>query len=310
PDELCSEYFLTSAQIEVTAHCNWGCTFCPVSTDRKPKATMPMPLFEEIIEKISPYKTIRCVTFHFFNEPTLDPFFEDRIAVLQSYGIPLWLFTNATRLNEKRIEMLKRPGVLGRLVVNLPALKEEEFRELTQSKMYAATINNLDLAIAAGLPIEIAVTGTGDEVTRRISELRERYESPTVKIKATLTADRAGTLAGRYNEAVWVDGRLTGCAWPVNHAYFSVTGDMFICCNDYYQREKFGNIRSGSVHEIMTSPEAILLRRRVFGVADAPGDYVCRSCHDQLMDFPRRQFRPLASFPVLQSCGTAGGCHE
>jgi len=310
PEELCTEYFLTSAQIEVTAHCNWGCTFCPVSTDRKPKATMPMPLFEEIIEKISPYKTIRCVTFHFFNEPTLDPFFEDRVAVLQLYGIPLWLFTNATRLNEKRIEMLKRPGVLGRLVVNLPALKEEEFRELTQSKMYAATINNLDLAIAAGLPIEIAVTGSSEEVTRRIGELRERYESPSVKVKATLTADRAGALSGRYNEAVWVDGRLTGCAWPVNHAYFSVTGDMFICCNDYYQREKFGNIQSGSVHEIMTSPAAVLLRRRVFGIADAPADYVCRSCHDQLMDFPRRQFRPLASFPVIKSCGKTGGCHE
>jgi hypothetical protein len=34
---------------------------------------MSMPLFEEIIEKISLYDTIRCVTFHFFNEPTLDP---------------------------------------------------------------------------------------------------------------------------------------------------------------------------------------------------------------------------------------------
>ena len=310
PEELCTEYFLTSAQIEVTAHCNWGCTFCPVSTDRKPKATMSMPLFEEIIEKISPYKTIRCVTFHFFNEPTLDPFFDERVAVLQAYGLPLWLFTNATRLSATRIEMLKRPGVLGRLVVNLPALHEEDFRALTQSKStYNTTIHNLDLAIEAGLPVEIAVTGAGRDLTHRLSELREKYGPRGVKVKATLTTDRAGALSGEYNQAIWVEGRLSGCAWPVNHAYFSVTGDMFICCNDYYQREKFGNIRSGSVHEIMTSREAILLRQRVFGVADAPADYVCRSCHDQLMDFPRRQFRPLATFPVRKPCGT-GRCHE
>ena len=309
PDELCKEYFLTSAQIEVTAHCNWGCAFCPVSTDRKPKATMPMPLFEEIVEKISVYDTIRCVTFHFFNEPTLDPFFEERVAVLEAHGIPLWLFTNATRLTEKRIEMLKRPGVLGRLVVNLPTLHEEEFRTLTHSKTYPAVIQNLDLALAAGLPVEIAVTGAGEELNRRLNELRERYEPRGAKVKATCTADRAGALSGTYYEGVWVDGRLNGCAWPVNHAYFSVAGDMFICCNDYYQREKFGNIRSGSVHEIMTSPAAILLRQRVFGVVEAPADYVCRSCHDQLTDFSRRQFKPLATFPVLNSCGMRGGCH-
>jgi hypothetical protein len=143
-----------------------------------------------------------------------------------------------------------------------------------------------------------------------VNELREKYESRGVSVKATLTADRAGALSGEYHQALRIEGGLTGCAWPVNHAYFSVTGDMFICCNDYYQREKFGNIRSGTVHEVMTSPAAVLLRRRVFGVADAPADYVCRSCHDQLTDFPRRQFRPLASFPVLKSCGMAGGCHE
>jgi MoaA/NifB/PqqE/SkfB family radical SAM enzyme len=311
PEELCREYFLTSAQIEVTAHCNWGCSFCPVSTDRKPKATMPMPLFEEIIEKISPYNTIRCVTFHFFNEPTLDPFFEERVAVLQSYRLPLWLFTNATRLTDRKIEMLKRSGVLGRLVVNLPALQEEDFRALTQSKTtYAVTIHNVDAAIAAGLPVEIWVSGIGEELTHRLSELREIYEPRGVSVKATTTSDRAGALSGQYNQAIRIEGPLTGCAWPVNHAYFSVTGEMFICCNDYYQREKFGNIRSGSVHEIMTSPAAILLRQRVFGVANASADYVCRSCHDQLIDFPRRQFRPLASFPVRKCCRMPEAVHE
>lgn len=302
PEELCTEYFLTSAQIEVTAHCNWGCSFCPVATDRKPKATMPMPLFEEIIEKISPCDTIRCVTFHFYNEPTLDPFFEERIAVLQAHRLPLWLFTNASRLTENKIGMLKRSGVLGRLVVNLPALHEEDFLALTQSKTLAMTLRNLDVAIASGLPVEIAVSGTGEELTHRVSELRERYESRSVSVKPTLTSDRAGALTGGYDQAVRIEGPLRGCAWPVNHAYFSVAGDMFICCNDYYQREKFGNIREGSVNEIMTSPAAVLLRRRVFGVSDAPADYLCRRCHDQLIEFPRRQFRPLASFPVRDCC--------
>lgn len=310
PDDLCTDYLLTTAQIEVTAHCNWGCSFCPVSRDRKPAATMPMPLFEEIIEKISPYDTIRCVTFHFYNEPTLDRFFDERVSVLQEHRLPLWLYTNASHLTENKIETLKRSGVLYRLVVNFPALQEGDFRALTQSKTHGRTLRNLDAAIESGLPVEIAVSGAGEELCHRVSELRERYKTRGVPVKPTVTSDRAGTLTGRYNQAIRIEGLLRGCAWPVNHAYFSVDGEMFICCNDYYQRETFGNIRSGTVHEIMTSPPAVLLRRRVFGVADAPADYLCRSCHDQLVDFPRRQFRPLASFPVRGCCTRRGAAHD
>jgi hypothetical protein len=309
PEELCTDYLLTTAQIEVTAHCNWGCSFCPVPDDRKPPATMPMSLFEEIIEKISPHDTIRYVTFHFYNEPTLDRFFDERVAVLQVHRLLLRLFTNASHLNEKKIETLKRSGVLYQLVVNLPALREEDFRAWTKSKTYARTLRNLDAAIESGLPVEIVVNGAGEDLNHRVGELREYYAARGVPVRPTLISDRAGTLAGPYNQAIRIEGPLRGCAWPVNHAHFSVTGDMFICCNDYYQRETFGNIAAGSVHEIMTSPAAVLVRRRVFGVSDAPADYLCRSCHDQLIDFPRRQFRPLASFPVRERCRRQSTLH-
>jgi hypothetical protein len=95
---------------------------------------------------------------------------------------------------------------------------------------------------------------------------------------------------------VHVTGRLTGCGWPVSHANFSVTGDMFLCCNDYYQREVFANIRDGSIHELMTSPAAVRLRQKGFGVTGAPADFVCRRCHNQKLDFPNREFRPIATF--------------
>ncbi len=137
PEELCREYLLTTAQIEVTAHCNWGCRFCPVSIDRKPAATMSIPLFEEIIRKISVYDTIRYVTFHFYNEPTLDRLFEKRLSILQEHGLVLRLFTNASHLTSDKINSLSRSGVLDRLVVNLPSVNEEEFQALTQSKTHA-----------------------------------------------------------------------------------------------------------------------------------------------------------------------------
>jgi hypothetical protein len=307
PTDLCTEYLLTTAQIEVTAHCNWGCEFCPVSLDRKPSATMPMPLFEEIIDKIAVYNTIRFVTFHFYNEPTLDRFFAERIAVLREHGLKLRLLSNASNLTEEKIALLQQGDTLLQLVVNVPSLDESSFRDLTGSRKLGRTLANVEAALDAGLPVAVVVNGVGDDVQRRLGEVRARFEPRGVAVSSTLLSDRAGTLSVDYHQDVHVEGRLRGCSWPVNHAHFSVSGDMFICCNDYYQREKFGNIRSGSVHELMTSKEAVLLRRRVFGVAEAPDDYICRTCHDQLPDFSRRQFLPLASFP-LNGCHRGGSC--
>jgi MoaA/NifB/PqqE/SkfB family radical SAM enzyme len=300
PSDLCREYFLTTAQIEVTAHCNWGCSFCPVSVQPKPPATMSMELFEEIIDKISVHDTLRYVTFHFFNEPTLDRLFVDRVRVLSRFGLQLRLYTNASNLTLDKIELLEKTGVLFSLVVNLPALQKVDFEELTQSTTHAKSLRNIDSAIKHGLPVTIVVNGSGDDLRHRVNELRQHYEQLNVKVNPALISDRAGVLHSSYNQAVRINGPLRGCAWPVNHAHFSVRGDMFICCNDYYQREIFGNIKSGTVHEIMTSAEAVLLRRRVFGVEDAPADFVCRTCFDQLADFPLRQFRPLSAFPTRE----------
>ena len=305
PADLCKEYWFRTAQIEVTAHCNWGCRFCPVSTDPKKHATMPMSLFSEIIEKLAPFETIKFVTFHFFNEPTLDRYFEQRIQVLAEYGMKLALFTNASGLTPKKIQALRASGVLYHLIVNLPTLEGKEFRELTGASTYESSVRNIAQAIDVGFLTKIVVNGVGDDLDRNLEMLRQRYEPLGVEVQPTMTCDRVGIVGGEYYQGVHVSEKLNGCSWPLNHAYFSVNGDMFICCNDYHQREVFGNIRDGSIDDIMMSPAALRVRRRVFGVEDAPGDYICRSCHNQRLDFVGREFRPLATFP-LQNAGYCG----
>lgn len=299
PDEICAEYRLLTAQIEITAHCNWRCRYCPVSTDPKPHATMPMDLYAEILDKLQPHAaTIKFVTFHFFNEPTLDRFFDQRVRLLAEHGLKLSLSTNASALTPAKTDLLAQSGVLHHLVVNLPSLDREEFQRLSGATTYRASLLGLNAAIEAGFPTTIAVNGTGEDLDRNLDALREHYKPRGVTVHPTQTCDRAGALTNEYRQDVHVTGRLGGCSWPLNHAYFSVTGDLFACCNDFHQREVFGHIRDGSLHEIMTSPAAIRLRRRVFGAEDAPDDFLCRTCHDQRPDFPERQFRPLAAFPT------------
>ncbi len=306
PDDLCRGYVLRTGQIETTAHCNWGCEFCPVSVEPKPHATMPMDLFTEIIQKLQPHREVRYVTFHFFNEPTLDRHFAKRIEVLRQFGTKLSLATNASALTEDKVRLLASSGIMHRLVVNIPTDDEDDFGRMTGSRTYVQSLRNLEYAIAAeGFPITLSVNGVGEMAARNVDRLRRRYESRGVEVAPTQTCDRAGELKNDYAQEVWIDGPLRGCSWPLNHAYFSVTGKMFICCNDYHQREVFGDIRDGTLHEVMGSPAAVALRRRVFGVDRAPEDYLCRTCHDQRRDFPHRQFRPVRSFPIYPIGATA-----
>jgi radical SAM family protein/iron-sulfur cluster protein len=300
PAELCTDYYLRTGQIEVTAHCNWGCRFCPVATDPKPRKTMPLDLFAEIITKLKAYPTVKYVGFHFYNEPTLDKFFAQRIAILRAHAMKLVLFTNGSALTETKLRLLKDSGILYQLTVNLPTLGESEFRSLTGSSTHAATLRNLETAARLEcFPLKLCVNGIGPDLERNLEQLRARFEPMGIEVFTPQMADRAGVLDNEYFEDIHVTGRLRGCNWPVNHAYFTVDGDLFLCANDYYQREVFGHVRDGSLHDVMTSPAAVRLRRQIFGVEEAPGDFICRTCHDQKLDYVHRPFRPLATFPLI-----------
>ncbi len=299
PENLCKEYYCRSLQIEVVSHCNFACRFCPVSIDPKPRAVMSMGVFSEIIEKASVHKNISFVTFHFFNEPTLDPFFKERLQVLKKYNMKLALFTNSSALIPEKVDILKESGVVYTITINFPSLDKDEFNTLTQSKAYNQCIKNIEYLSKQKLPVKVAVNGKGKDLYRKLKKIKEKYVPLGFDVFCTNTCDRAGALDDTpYGQKIYIDSRLSGCSWPLNHPYFAVNGDLFLCCNDYYQTERFGNIKDGSLHEVMTSDKAVDIRRKVFGVVGVPKDFICRRCHDQTADFKERQFRPLASFPL------------
>lgn len=297
PSDLCREYFLRTGQIEITAHCNWSCRFCPVSTSPKAAKTMSLTIFEKIVEQLAAIKTVRFVTFHFFNEPTLDKYFKERLLILNKYKMPLALYSNFAGLTEKNARLLLDFPYLYQLVANLPSSSEERLANFTGSASSRNSIRNLRGAINLGIrPITIVVNGTPDEVRTNLPGLREEFATDDgIEVVDSRMCDRAGLVGGGYEQDVYVKGPLRGCAWPVNHAYFSVDGDMFLCCNDYHQSEKFGNICSNTLEEIMTSDRAVQARRKVFGVQDAEDNFICRNCHDQLPTYAYQEFRPIAT---------------
>src|SRR5699024_2040209 len=131
---------------------------------------------------------------------------------------------------------------------------------------------------------------------KNLSQLKERYETLGVMVEPTMTCDRAGDVRGVYLQDVHVSGQLTGCGWPLTHANISVSGDLFLCCNDYYQREIFGNVMDGYLCDIMRGGVATKARLMMFGVSEGEDGVRCRNSPNQALAYPGRQFRPDSLF--------------
>ena len=86
-------------------------------------------------------------------------------------------------------------------------------------------------------------------------------------------------LDNKYAQDINIEGVLRGgCQKLTQWINISVNGGFFICCNDYYQRSIYANIKDGSIDRIINSTAAILNRQFVFNSKKAPQEFLCRHC--------------------------------
>lgn len=279
PSTVWQETNIVYMEMETCTYCNWKCEYCPITFDPKPHRVMGMDVYNEIIDKAARHPSLKHIAFNFFNEPTLDIFFEDRVRKLAQTHLKLILFTNGSMLDEGKIQLLKDTGVLDTVRFNVPSVNEAEFKRLTGSSLFRRTMANIENSIAAGFNVEILVNGTTEEVAKNMKEIEDKYRAfENVRILHYITMDRAGLLKNRYAMNYHHKDELCGCMQIIKELRVGYNGDFFICTMDYYQKDVFGNIKDGEIEDIMKSQKAQLIRKRVFGAETAPEDYICRRC--------------------------------
>ncbi len=285
-------------EIETNTHCNWRCGYCPVHFNPKAKSFMNMDLFSEIIDKALRHPSLKYVTLNFYNEPTLDKYFEDRIKKLSGTRLKLILSTNGSELDTDKIRTLSESGVLSTIRFNLPSIEQKEFTRLTGSMQYGQIMRNVENAVHWGLNVQMIVNGTSREIRDNLKGIEERFQgASTVRIEQNITHDRAGLVKDRYAMNIRIGGLLYGCSQVTNWLHVGVNGDIFICSMDYYKNEVYGNIRDGEIADILKSEKARLLRKRIYGAENAPEDYICRKCIDmkaiKMLYYYSKSFRPV-----------------
>jgi radical SAM protein with 4Fe4S-binding SPASM domain len=283
------DFTVSRIEIETSTHCNWRCTFCPQSVDPKSISYMEPALFDDIVSKAERYGHIKVASIIAYNEPTLDKHFESRILRLADTAIKLQLHTNGSGLTEKKVDLLAETGVLSALYFNLPTIDPDEFVKLTGFKHLPQVIANIRYAIERGLPVDFSVQGLPSERERNYLEIYRFFgldpehagqcTCALCESTARITTDRAGLMDNEYFQSVNVGARrLNGCGSPLEYLYLSVHGDCYLCSEDYHQRWVFGRIQDGEIEKILRSEAAQEMLAWVFGVSDAPADFICRKC--------------------------------
>lgn len=267
--------------IEISTNCNWKCSFCPLHQKSKGKKVMSINLYRHIIEKIARHTTVEAISINGYSEPSLDPFFQDRIDILKEYDIKLIFNTNGSTFTKDKVNYILQSEVLSALYFNLPSADESEFERITSSKTYEKTMQNIEYVLEKGITVHILCQGKGQNHQKNYESIVEKFgRFQNAKIIKGTTCDRAGNVKTEFNENVYITKKLGGCIKPINNIFITVDGNLTFCGHDFEEKYVYGNIRDGEILEILNSELAIEYRKKIFDVIPAESDFICRHCFD------------------------------
>ncbi|HUP22777.1 MAG TPA: radical SAM protein [Thermoanaerobaculia bacterium] len=278
-------YRLKFVSLEAHTICNQACFFCPVSIAPRAKHFMSTELYERILDQLAAHAaTIEGVFMINYNEPTVDPRFVEQVRSIRARCLPPAVLTNATGLTPRRVDELCELGGLRYLSVNLSTLDRDKYRRERGTDQAELVARHIDYA--ANLPLaeymEIVVLGEGDnEHETAFAEIRSRYEGTRFQVVSRRLMDRAGYLEVG-NTASLRGRRLGGCensgSRPLQHLHITPYGKCVLCCEDYDESYVVGDLSEQSLDQVLTSEEFARMRRWVYGVEEAPDDFMCRNC--------------------------------
>lgn len=284
-EELGTRFYLKYVSLEANTSCNQGCYFCPVAEHPREPYFMPLDFYEEIARQLAEYRdTIEGVSMIHYNEPTVDKRFVEQVAILRAHGLPPAVLTNATGLTPKKVDAIVELGGLKFLSINLSTLDRARYKADRRGDHLPLVMKNLeyvrDLPLAETM--EIAVLGQGDDTHRRdFDEITTHFSGSRFTVKYYEVMDRAGNVPIGLHPGKPLAG-LCGCeqtgSRPLQWVHVTPHGKCVLCCQDYFDRYVIGDLHEQPLKEILAGPEMALLRRWVYGIEEAPADFLCRNC--------------------------------
>lgn len=271
---------LWNANVEITGRCNLECKMCGFAGTRV-KGAMDFEVFTHVISEIKKHGR-PIISLHQFGEPLLHPDLERFIAHVREQGLRIYLYTNATLLDERRRGILSREPVDVLRVSFEP--RPEVYERIWKNAKYDKTLDNLRQFLRESQSWPVAPILSLNLLHERGADLA------ALKATAEQLLGTWPNLRFEYDEMVNIygadqdlsytvpTGRVVPCVHTFTHIAILHNGDVAPCCNDLNGEVILGNIKTHSLAELRNGPKIRDLRRRIAArqIDDIP---ICRNCN-------------------------------
>jgi len=269
------------ASIEITTACNHSCVYCPVSKFPQKQKIMSLNLFEYVMKELKSLNYhLRRISFTHYNEPLLDPFLKERIKIAMNYSFfnIVVIFTNLSVMKESLIQDLQ--FAQRRLVfsVNLPTANKERYFRLHGADHYPIVEENIRKLVRAGFEVKINVQKNVFTRPEDQESVIERFEN-LASVDIIPSDSRAGLVLKRARSVP--KGVLAGCfiKRPINHVHIGIDGEVFLCCQDFFKKYKYGSLKEMRLKKILNSEAVKKYLGFIYGGKGVfPRNFICRSC--------------------------------
>jgi len=284
-EDLSTRYRLRYVSLETHTVCTQACSFCPVSIAPRKPEYMPNELFKRLVEEISHYRdTIEAVTLNNYNEPTADRRFADQVRTLMEHQLPVAVLSNGSTFTPDKVDALVAMGPIRYMSINISGLDRERYALERQRDHLPKVLEHLeymkDKPVAETM--DLIVLGQDDDQHRADTEaLRQRFGGSRFNVRNFEIMDRAGYLPIGLKPDKPFE-KLRGCnntgSRPIEHIHINPQGQCVLCCEDYDEFHKVGDLTRQTIDEVLSGEEMARLRRMIYGVDEAPDDFICRKC--------------------------------
>lgn len=217
------EPLFQALEVEISSPCNLRCRTCPNKDHERPRAELPMEVLSSMVAELAEMNYQGAFSPHFYNEPLMDPRLVDILTMVRA-GLP---------------------GVTINLFTNFTLMTAELYRAL--------------------LPVvdEFIVTVDEPVVLKKVERISaELTEEEKRKLRVRSIAD--GGLSNRAG-ALDMDGKETvrpeACGF-VDYMVVDAFGDVHLCCNDYFGKAVYGNVKEQGIRDIWFSEKFVQARRK------------------------------------------------
>jgi len=227
-----------STNIETYAYCNRGCSFC-FNSDRFSKRKKGV-MTEELWKKII-----------------------DELSEIKYLGRISPHFFGEPLLDKRIIQLIsyarkKNPYAYIRLNSNGDFLTEELFMKLIE--------NGLDYII---------ITNYDDFENNNLLALYNKHPS-YIKYRNYTNINLSNRAGSIFN--VSKDNAKKSCLRPGRQLVINWEGNVILCCNDYYAKHVFGNVKNESIIKIWNSTDFKEYRKILSKIGGRNEIEICRNC--------------------------------